>query len=193
MINIRNMIIEQMSSINDSGIDCSICQTSECCTFVKNSMQITPLEAIELIFFLSSQDRLDQNLIASLYENIKNYRLDKQLPSDGRRLFSRRSYTCPFLKEGSLACSISRFAKPYGCLAFNPNFKNSKDSSTCSSDQKLLEAVAGKYQDNIKSMNNYIKKSLDIDFDKLAIPLALITILERNSIDHILKTYQELT
>lgn len=192
MINIRNKIIEQMSLLNSSGLDCSSCQTSECCTFVKNSMQITPLETIELIIYLHKENRIDDDLIQLLKDNIKNYRLNIPLPGDGKRLFSRRSYTCPFLKDGSLACSISRFSKPYGCLAYNPTKKLAKDSSDCSSDQQLLDETAQEFIFEMNQLNSTLQQLLKINFDKLPIPMAIIEVISNNSIEDIANVYESL-
>lgn len=183
---VRENIINLMSNLEKEGIDCANCISSECCTFVKNSMMVTPLETVELIQFLFRENRLNESLFVELRENIKNYRLDIPLPSDGKRNFARRTYTCPFLSDGAKACTISRRAKPYGCLGFNSTTTGAVDSTNCRSNQKILEEVAEEFKDYFKSQNRIISEQLSINFDKLPISVAILTVLEKNKLENVL-------
>lgn len=184
-MNVRDKIINLMSELEDQGIDCANCTSSECCTFVKNSMMITPLETVELIQYLSKEGRLTTYLFDKLRENIKGYRLDIPIPSDGKRNFARRTYTCPFLNTGAKACTISRKAKPYGCLGFNSTTKGAIDSTHCRSNQKVLEEVADEFRDYLKNQNELVSKSLDLNYDKLPIPVAILNVLENNKVEKV--------
>jgi Fe-S-cluster containining protein len=185
-MNVRDKIINLMSDLEDQGIDCASCTSSECCTFVKNSMMITPLETVELIQFLFKEGRLNTDLFELLKENIRGYRLDIPIPSDGKRNFARRTYTCPFLNTGANACTISRKAKPYGCLGFNSTTKGAIDSTNCRSNQIVLEEVSNEFRDYLKNQNNLVSELLDLNFDKLPIPVAILNILENNKIEKVL-------
>lgn len=185
-MNVRDKIINLMSDLEEQGINCASCTRSECCTFVKNSMMITPLETVELIQFLSKEGRLNTSLFQQLRENIKGYRLDIPIPSDGKRNFARRTYTCPFLNKGAKACTISRKVKPYGCLGFNSTTQGAIDSTNCRSNQKVLEEVADEFRDFLTKQNDLVSKLLDLNFDKLPIPVAILNVLENNKIEKVL-------
>ena len=51
----------------------------------------------------------------------------------------RKLYTCPFFNNGALGCSISRAAKPYGCLGFNPKISEDNGKSCASMTDVLLK------------------------------------------------------
>ena len=162
----RHLLLERMANLESQGVDCSQCRGT-CCTFEANSMQATPQEALDIYFYLRDNQLFHKDLIAKLLETIRDYRLDAPAPSDGRRNFSRRTYTCPFLTRAPLACSIPKEVKPYGCLGFNASNKGEKVGTSCSSDQKLL-------QDHDASLS---KETLeDFWWDKLPMPVALLEV-----------------
>ncbi len=162
----------------EQGKNCYSCK-GVCCTFEMNSMQTTPLETIELYHYLKSENRINKNLIEKLSETISWYRLDKELPSDGKRQFARRTYTCPFLEAGDKGCTISRAAKPYGCLGFNPDIKNSVGEMGCSSDQNLLLERENLFKEFEDTENQDLKNQLNLTWDKLPMPVALLQIIEK--------------
>jgi Fe-S-cluster containining protein len=186
MENIREALIKHMSELENKGVNCFSCTSAECCTFVKNSMMITPLETVELIKYLYINNRVNDSLLAKLHLTIKDYRLDSELPSNGKRLFSRRSYTCPFLEVGAKACSISRGSKPYGCLAYNATVAGSVVSDTCQSDQGSLEAINLKFKNILADKNDSLRNDLNVEFDKLSIPCAILKVLESNELSYIM-------
>jgi Fe-S-cluster containining protein len=172
MENPRDILNSKMHEINKSGKDCASC-VGHCCTYQANSMQITPLETQDLYDYLQRKERINDKLIQSLKECVKEFRLDKEIfISKGKSL--RRTYTCPFYKGESLGCSISIHSKPYGCLAFNPLEQKVSEFGKCSSDQALLEQV-----NFPKQLNQKIKESYQFDWEKKPIPLALLELLDK--------------
>lgn len=121
----------------DQGIHCGSC-SGVCCTFLANSMQITPLEAEDLREWLIQQNRWTPELFEQLAATVTRFRLDREL-GDGHRSLLRRTYTCPFYRPGPAGCSIAPTHKPYGCLAFNPRRPNLTEGGDCVSDPGLLE------------------------------------------------------
>ena len=98
----RENIIKAMQELESEGTDCSKCP-GFCCTYYHNSMQVTPLEAIEILIDLIAQKRLNEELVNRLHENANNYRLNVEV-TDGRGRVLRRNYTCPFFKDQNLGC-----------------------------------------------------------------------------------------
>ena len=125
-------------------------------------MQITRQEAADIRAYLEAHGLWNAGLLSRLQENIREYRLDVELPSFGRRQNLRRTYTCPFYVSGPRGCSLPREVKPYGCLAFNPTQKGAKGLiDGCVSDQRqLAECVTA-----------------GPDTEKWPIPVALINLL----------------
>ena len=118
----RNLLIKAMNALNDEKINCYSC-IGLCCTFESNSMQVTPQEALDVVVLLEKQNRINQELIEMLKENIKKYRLDKEI-STGKNSTFRRYYTCPFYKPGERGCTLTKEDKPYGCLGYNSKKEN---------------------------------------------------------------------
>jgi len=177
----RQILIDSMSDLEKMGVDCKTCPGT-CCTSLANSMLITPLETIELFDYLlptlSDQESRNQ-LISSLKKTISNYRLDKEIYTGKKHTQTlRKLYTCPFFNNGSLGCSISRTAKPYGCLGFNPN-KPEDNGQTCSSMTDKLLLRDQNYQANENQINQAIKLELNLDWEKKNIPMALLEVIER--------------
>ncbi len=136
-------------------------------------MQITPAEAQDLLRYLQDEGRWDEPLREKLRATVREYRLDQPLPSDGVRVFGRRTYTCPFYQEGPRGCSIAPESKPFGCLAFNPTVGNEQDGSSCKSDQQSLKLVETATE---KMRNQTIAEQLNLTWDKLPLPLAILEI-----------------
>lgn len=173
----RESLISTMASKEEAGIHCFKCE-GFCCTYSHNSMQVDPLQALELLEGLEKQGRLDDNLMNLLSKNIEQFRLDKDFGfSPGKTL--RRFYTCPFFKNESLGCSISREIKPYGCLAFNANEKDVAVEGKCSSSIGDLMTREKSYEDGEAKVNTQLRKDLSLWWDKLPLPVALVDLIIR--------------
>lgn len=135
-------------------------------------MQVTPWEAYDMMRDLVEQGRWNLSLKETLALNVEHYRLDAPVPSDGRRMFSRRTYTCPFFEGKALGCSISQDAKPLGCLAFNPTTEGAKEGDGCRSDQDQLQVIEQNLEMNPQG-------DLSLPWAKLPIPVALLDLMER--------------
>lgn len=113
----RQEVLGHMQDLNSKGLSCHGCQ-GYCCTFQNNSMQITGIEAEQILEDLMER-KIDLKQVADLcHEAVQEYRLDKELITKGNSLLRRR-YTCPFFKNSEYGCSLSSHKKPIGCLAFN--------------------------------------------------------------------------
>jgi hypothetical protein len=170
----RAPLLAAMQSAAAAGRSCAGC-SGLCCTSVANSMQVTPLEALDLYLWLLAEGRWDEALVATLHDCATRYGLDRPPLGDGRRVFSRRHYTCPFFVGGARGCSVSRHAKPYGCLAFNSRRAGVREGEDCGSDQPLLEAresvEAGEAQ-----ANGALQATLAGAWDKRPLPTALLAV-----------------
>lgn len=170
----RQILIDRMSQINDlEQYTCSSCE-GVCCTYLSNSMQITPIEALDIVEYLEKHNLLTTILIGKIEQSILDFRLDKEVQG------LRRTYTCPFYNPGKEGCSLSRKVKPYGCLAFNPKIKNANNQSKCESDQLLLKDRESTEEENI---NKKLMESLKLSWNKLPIPVAIKEIIERDGMD----------
>lgn len=167
----RLSLIEKMSELEAQSKDCMSC-SGMCCTYEFNSMLITPLEAFELISYLAQADRIDKNLVENLSDNIKKFRLDRDF-NLGHKRELRRYYTCPFFKNKSVGCSISRGAKPYGCLGFNPEESKVKKEGNCSSNFEILEQREQEFYSEELKLNKIIAQELDLQWTKKTIPVAI--------------------
>lgn len=175
----RKNIIIAMQELENEGTDCSKCP-GFCCTYYHNSMQVSPLEAIEILIDLVTQERLNEELIKSLHENAKNYRLNVEV-TDGRGRVLRRNYTCPFFKDQNLGCSISLESKPYGCLGYNPTKKEVSSEGNCSSNLDQLNARSKVTEEFECRVNQELKSSFKLYWDKKPITTALLEIIEHLS------------
>lgn len=134
----REPLIQNMRELARRGIDCASCR-GECCTSRSNSMQITAMEADDILDDLRARGLLDDRLIEKIGATIKDFRLDVDLPAHGSRPNLRRTYTCPLFGEGPRGCMVSVEKKPLGCLAFNAIQPGASGlHSGCRSDQQLL-------------------------------------------------------
>ncbi len=175
----RSHLLERMSSLDSSKVNCSNC-AGKCCTMMANSMMITPIEAVDLRSYLYEKWMWTDELKEKLKECVKDFRLDENLNLGRGRTF-RRTYTCPFYMNQFPGCPLPAEVKPYGCLAFNPTIGTPKDGEGCTSDRELLEKRENAV-DSEEGTNLRLKKYLNLDWDKLPIPVALLEIDERFSI-----------
>lgn len=172
----RSVLINEMAGLTNQKIHCFNC-SGTCCTFSANSMKITPIEAFEILISLEvTKDNLSE-IKSNLQKNIQDYRLDHEI-SLGKKSNSilRKTYTCPFFVSGSKGCTIKKDLKPYGCLGFNPRIEND-NGSQCLSNVELLEERENSELENERIANNFIKNELKLDWDKLEIPKAVLSLL----------------
>jgi hypothetical protein len=173
----RALLIQEMQSLTENKIHCFNC-TGTCCTMSANSMQVTPLEAFEMLLSLELTENNVEEIKNKLKENIVHYRLDHEV-SLGKKAQShlRKTYTCPFFVPGPKGCTIKKELKPYGCLGFNPRLENDNGSS-CHSDQKILEQREDENNISETAANDYLKKTFKIYWTKMEIPKALLFLIE---------------
>lgn len=166
-----------MFSLEKVGKSCRDC-SGKCCTFTANSMQTTPLETLEVVDWLESENRIDLGLVELLKDCVRKFRLDQEI-STGKGTTFRRTYTCPFFKNQNLGCSIAPEVKPYGCLGFNPDGQRIRDGENCSSNIPLLEKRERRFSAMEAEKNSKIKNELSLTWDKSPFPLALLDVMER--------------
>tara|TARA_Y100000768_G_C23942395_1_gene665766 strand:- start:1123 stop:1560 length:438 start_codon:yes stop_codon:yes gene_type:complete len=140
-------------------------------------MQVDPVQALELLAWLESEGRLNDELIEDLEEVILEYRLNKDFMIGRNREF-RRKYTCPFFMKKSQGCSISRAVKPYGCLAFNPLEKNVSTEGKCASNLDVLIERENKNLETEERANELISNELGLYWKKKSMPFALHEIIK---------------
>lgn len=174
--NRRETINSAMTDDINSGRDCASC-VGHCCTFEHNSMQVTPLEALDAFQYLKEKGRVNEELVESLEECVKNFRLDKEMITQGPNTL-RRYYTCPFYKREALGCSLDRDSKPYGCLAFNPKEKNVSEPGHCKSELSVLEAQNIKFGKTQDDLNRFLTSELNIYWKKMNLPNALLYLIK---------------
>lgn len=172
----RELLINTMSSKEEAGLDCSAC-SGYCCTYSHNSMQVDPIQALEALVGLESEGRVNEKLVESLKSNISKFRLDKDFGLSSSRSL-RRFYTCPFFKNESLGCSISRSYKPYGCLSFNANEADVSVEGKCSSDQELLKLRGNQFKSE-DGVNQLLIDKMNLWWEKLPFPVALIELISK--------------
>lgn len=174
----RKLLIGEMKGLTNNKIDCFHC-AGTCCTFAANSMQITPIEAFEILISLEVSGEDLVTLKEMLLKNIQSYRLDHEF-SLGRKNNSllRKTYTCPFFVTGSHGCTIKKELKPYGCLGFNPRIEND-NGSQCLSNVELLEIREKTELESEKMANDFLKQELALDWKKLEIPKGVLRLLEK--------------
>ncbi len=156
-----------MAALHAQGMHCGLC-SGLCCTFVANSMRISPLETQDLVRFLQREGRWNQELRLQLDHCIERFRLD-QSPGDGRREL-RKTYTCPFYTPGPTGCSIPPDWKPYGCLAFNPLAPGITDGGDCASNQTRLR---DRESSGETETNQRLRDEIGLAWEKAPIPVAL--------------------
>jgi hypothetical protein len=174
----RQLLIDEMAALTNKKVHCFSC-TGTCCTFSANSMQITPIEAFEILISLQITEENLPDLKEKLLGNIKNYRLDHEIFL-GKKINSllRKTYTCPFFVIGSKGCTIKKDLKPYGCLGFNPRVEQD-NGSQCHSNTELLETRENNEIKNEDNANAYLRKELQLDWIKLEIPKAVMALIDK--------------
>ncbi|MDD4975637.1 MAG: hypothetical protein PHY93_14870 [Bacteriovorax sp.] len=174
----RKLLIDEMEGLTNKKIHCFNC-SGTCCTFSANSMQITPIEAFEILISLEVTEHNLSDLKAALQKNIQDYRLDHEIFL-GKKINSilRKTYTCPFFVAGSKGCTIKKDLKPYGCLGFNPRIEND-NGSQCLSNTELLETRENVEIKNEDNANDFLKQELQLEWVKLEIPKAVLALLEK--------------
>lgn len=174
----RIQLIEEMKELSDQKIHCYNC-TGTCCTMNANSMQVTPLEAFEMVLSLDINESNLEEIKKLLNENIQHYRLDHEIFL-GKKAHTnlRKTYTCPFFIPGPKGCTIKKELKPYGCLGFNPKLEND-NGTNCHSNQTLLGIRESKNSECELKANEYLKKEFQIYWSKMEIPKAILFLLEK--------------
>lgn len=172
----RKILISEMVKLELGKIDCFNC-TGTCCTYNANSMQITPIEALDILTSLEPTTENAEELKTILKKNIQDYRLDHEIFVGKKNKLLRKTYTCPFFVPGPKGCTIKKELKPYGCLGFNPRIAGD-NGSLCLSDIEKLEAREAEQIAGEDQINLWLKKDLNLDWDKLEIPKATLKLLE---------------
>lgn len=170
---LRNKLVERMQELDASGINCMNC-TGVCCTKARNSMMVTPLEAIDLYFSLEENIKDKDLLWRSIEQSITDFGLDREIYVKNKLM--RKNYTCPLFKLESFGCPVEPHLKPFGCLGYNALAPKVIEGENCASDTVLLEAVDLEIKAELENLNKAIKDLLAIDFDKTNIPMALLKI-----------------
>lgn len=177
----RHALILEMQALEGKTIHCFTCPGT-CCTGQANSMQITPIEALEILQSLKIDDFSTEELNSfksKMLETVTNYRLNVEIYTGKRNSQAlRKTYTCPFFNNGSLGCGLSRSSKPYGCLGFNPKLQ-SDNGKACSSNLELLEERDNTFLNLENAANTKIRTLLNLSWSKQNIPQALLDVIER--------------
>ena len=167
----RRPLLEEMQRLAQAGFGCQSC-SGPCCTYVGNSMKVTPSETFELYSFLKDSGLWNQELELRLKNTVERFRLDSEL-SDGRRSFLRKTYTCPFYKDRSLGCSIAIEYKPFGCLGFNAGRVGEDSGDSCRSNLPLLsDHEKHLHENNLSAV--FGDELGEISWEKLYLPVALL-------------------
>lgn len=177
----RKGLVIEMQNLENQTIHCFTCPGT-CCTSQANSMQITPIEALEILASLNidtlSKEEIN-DLKKRMQDNIQSYRLNVEIYTGKKHSQDlRKTYTCPFFMNGSKGCGISRGSKPYGCLGFNPRVSDDNGKS-CTSNISLLSERDDHFLEKENLANQKIRDELKIYWGKLTIPQALLDILNK--------------
>jgi hypothetical protein len=170
---LRNKLVERMQELDAQEINCMNC-SGVCCTKTRNSMMVTPLEAMDLYFYLIENIKDQTMLWKNVEQSITDYGLDREIYVKNKLM--RKNYTCPLFKFESFGCPVEPHLKPFGCLGYNALGSNVKEGENCASDTELLAAVDQEIKEELESFNKAIKENCKIDFDKTNIPMALLKI-----------------
>lgn len=169
----RKALLDSMESLEASEISCRGC-SGPCCTFLKNSMQVTPLEAIDMYLHLDDSGLWDESLERRLKDCILEFRLHIR-PSTGGSQLMRKTYTCPFFLHQALGCSLDPAIKPYGCLGFNPIRKGEIEGESCRSNTEILEERES-HDLHEAETSQKIADLLSLPWEKETIPQALLDV-----------------
>ena len=169
----RKLLLDEMDQSREKKISCIGC-SAPCCTFLKNSMQISPLEAMDIYLDLNRKGLWTRGLELRLEETIKTFRLNILIPT-ARTGFLRRNYTCPFFSNTELGCQLDPIVKPYGCLGFNPTVAGKIEGESCFSNVELMEKREQLDLEE-KAISDRIRDLLKLSWKKETIPQALLDI-----------------
>lgn len=169
----RTRLVENMESLDLKFINCKNC-SGICCTKAKNSMMVTPIEALNLYLYLEENIKDKKMLWEKIEESVSTYGLNREIYVKGKLL--RKNYTCPLFKFESWGCPIDPYLKPLGCLGFNATEVNVTDGKNCQSDINLLSITEDEFSAELTVINNKLKDILKLSFDKKPIPTALLEI-----------------
>ena len=170
---LRNKLVERMQELDGNQINCMHC-SGVCCTKARNSMMVTPLEALDLYFYLEENIKDKTTLWKNIEQSITDYGLDREIYVKNKLM--RKNYTCPLFKLESFGCPVEPHLKPFGCLGYNALAPKVIEGENWASDTVLLEAVDLEIKAELENLNKAIKDLLAIDFDKTNIPMALLKI-----------------
>lgn len=177
----RKILIHEMQELEGKTIHCFTCPGT-CCTSQANSMQITPIEALEILSSLKSDEwtaEEKESFKKRMQETILNFRLDVEIYTGKKNSAGlRKTYTCPFFMNGSKGCGLSRGAKPYGCLGFNPQTSEDNGKS-CSSNKPILEKREELFFSKENLVNTALREDLNLSWLKQSIPQALLDVVNK--------------
>ena len=173
----RAPLLDRMEELDQQKKNCAGCQGT-CCTFVANSMQITPIQALDIYAYLRETKKWSEELIRLLKQTVRDYRLDYEIALR-KGLNLRRTYTCPFFADGPYGCSLPKEIKPYGCLGFNPTRPGVTEGENCGSEKSYLERreILGE-QEGEETLNARFNQIPGLEWKKLDIPRALLALDE---------------
>ena len=166
----RKKLVDEMDQLESKKIDCKKC-SGVCCTVNRNSMQVTPIEALDLYFEIQTQISDQESFWMHNHETIHLYGLNREIYVKGKLL--RKNYTCPLFKFESWGCPIDKYLKPLGCLGYNALVTDISAGENCASNIKLLDEVHENIKTEWSELNNKLKNLLQFNFDKTSIPVAL--------------------
>lgn len=169
----RAPILNSMNDLGAKEISCLGC-SGPCCTFLKNSMQVTSLEAVDIYVYLDELGLWNEELENRLKACISEFRLNIR-PSTGSGQLMRKTYTCPFFLHQELGCSLDPSIKPYGCLGFNPTEKGEIEGRSCRSNIPVLE-VREEIDSQETQKSQKISEILQLPWEKETIPQALLDV-----------------
>lgn len=169
-----------MSQLDGQKVNCSSC-LGTCCTFQANSMQITPLEGVEILTYLKESNRLDDSLKEKLKRCVADYRLNVEISTSRGRAF-RKTYTCPFFTPGPKGCSLPKDVNPYGCLGFNPKVMGVKNGGNCSLQEDVAQLREEKFKTYEMKINQRLREAYDLSWYKTSIPQALLSLWGKRGI-----------
>lgn len=174
----RRVLLDGMQELAARDVSCQGC-SGVCCTFVANSMQITPLETLDILAHLATRGELSEERLQQWTQVVERHGLDRPAPGDGRRELVRRRYTCPFFSGGTLGCGLPQSVKPYGCLSFNPRRPHIREGEDCGVDGRLLEGRDA--DDRARQADTEMAPLLELlaGLEKRPIPAALLALAAR--------------
>ncbi len=169
----RNKLVNRMQELDAASINCMNC-SGVCCTKLRNSMMVTPVEALDLYFYLEENIKDKALLWKNIETSVVDFGLDREIYVKNKLM--RKNYTCPLFKLESFGCPVEPHLKPFGCLGYNALAPNVTEGENCASDTQLLEEVDLEIRKELEGMNKAINEVLALDFDKTNIPMALLKI-----------------